>query len=496
MPFVFEVPTTLEALHDLIGQYAKNGEEATLVIQRIYVSNSVRLDRRNTEKMQNFYDVLLRRFIAVGDAVYLSGDGGPELGRYKQLDSLTEILYNMAQDSPDSAGAVWARRLGVFQSAHAKRLRDTELLQQPDEEDEDDDKYSAWPSTGVLLMLRALGHVFPVTDKRHYVVTPALLLLGHFLSHTPVYSISDLTMGVFCAGLMLEYSREAKRFVPEAHAFLAGVIRLFAASPMERRGRYPCLNLASAAEEESLVNLRSLASCFNGKSGSPFIKIEKDSIYSSNHPAGILFAALSLLDNSINNLAGCVDSTERELFSEVSECILALNPKEKIHPLPAVIVERVVKVADSLSKACKYDLARAPLTRRAVLKTRQAIESLAPRMENWEKYSLSKDKGKNPDQVALDRTRRELKRERKAISRELRLDAAFIESERREEKNKKDSAAKAARHKAFAWLEGEQAAMNQQVAQGGGLLSGGGTGAARAKARSGKIGLKKGGKFK
>ena len=37
--------------------------------------------------------------------------------------------------------------------------------------------------------------------------------------------------------------------------------------------------------------------------------------------------------------------------------------------------------------------------------------------------------------------------------------------------------------------------MNQQVAQGGGLLKGGGTGAARAKAKTGKIGIKRGGKF-
>jgi nucleolar protein 14 len=37
--------------------------------------------------------------------------------------------------------------------------------------------------------------------------------------------------------------------------------------------------------------------------------------------------------------------------------------------------------------------------------------------------------------------------------------------------------------------------MNQQVRMGGGLLSGGGIGAAKAKARTGKMGIKKGGKF-
>lgn len=110
-------------------------------------------------------------------------------------------------------------------------------------------------------------------------------------------------------------------------------------------------------------------------------------------------------------------------------------------------------------------------------------------MESKPRYQVS------PTQTAADRARREYKREHKAVSRELRLDGAFLERERREEKSKKDSVAKARRQKAFAWLEGEQATMNQQVRQGGGLLSGGGTGAARAKASTGRLGIKKGGKF-
>ena len=490
MPFVFDVPTTLEALHDLIGQHAKNGEEVTLVIQRIYASNSVRLDRRNTEKMQNFYDVLLRRFIAVGDAIHHSGGGGTELGRYNQLDSLTKILYSMAQDSPDSAGAVWSRRLGILHNAHAKRLRDAEYQQ-----NDTNEEFSVWPSTGVLLLLRALGHVFPVTDKRHYVVTPALLLLGQYLSHTPVYSVSDLTMGVFCAGLLVEYTKEAKRSVPEAHAFLGGVVRLFAAAPKARRGQYPCLNLAAAAEEENLDDLRVLACSFEGDSSSPQLSLEKDFIEGPSASAALLGASLTILESTIRNLDGSVQMGERELFSEVSNSVLDLRPNEKGNRLPSSLVKKVANVASALREVCLYDSSRVPLNRREGIKTKQSIETLAPRLENWEKYSVSKDKGKNSEQVALDRTRRELKRERKAISRELRLDAAFVESERREERIKKDAEAKAKRHKAFAWLEGEQATMNQQVAQGGGLLSGGGTGAARAKARSGKIGVKKGGKF-
>ena len=109
---------------------------------------------------------------------------------------------------------------------------------------------------------------------------------------------------------------------------------------------------------------------------------------------------------------------------------------------------------------------------------------------------MAKDKGKTRMQAERDKLRREYKREHKAVSRELRLDAAFIENERRKQKEKSDSKAREARHKNYAWMEQEQATMNQQVAPGGGLLKGGGIGAGKRLAASGKLGIKKGGKLR
>jgi nucleolar protein 14 len=80
----------------------------------------------------------------------------------------------------------------------------------------------------------------------------------------------------------------------------------------------------------------------------------------------------------------------------------------------------------------------------------KAIKTLAPRLENPDKYSLSKDKGKSSMQSATDRTRREYRREHKAVARELRMDGAFVENERRTEQDKKDSAARDKRQKNFA----------------------------------------------
>jgi hypothetical protein len=56
IPFVFEVPTTLDALHDLIAKYASTGDDASLIIHCIHATNSVRLNHKNKERMQTFYD--------------------------------------------------------------------------------------------------------------------------------------------------------------------------------------------------------------------------------------------------------------------------------------------------------------------------------------------------------------------------------------------------------------------------------------------------------
>lgn len=439
--------------------------------------------------MQNFYDVLLRRLIAVGDAVFESGDGGEDLGRYEQLDNIVKVLYAMAQDSPESTGAVWGRRIGILHNAHGKRLRDSEFVR----DDDEDDFWTAWPSTGIFLLLRALGHVFPVTDKRHYVVTPAILLLAEMVAHTPVCSNYDLTMGVLCSGLLLEYSKEAKRVVPEAMGFLASTILLFSSDPGSFTN--PALEAAHKLPfSESLrKNLKSSGKRLQSDE-LPSLRLELEFIMddsSSDFAVAMLSTCLSLVEKCTMALKGSFSvPAETELLYDVSSSILTLRPKK----FPQELQKKISRVASLIAEACPSE--RPPLQRRGRTSgAEMAIKTLAPRMEDPTRYSMSRDKGKKSVQAAIDRTRREYKREHKAISRELRMDGAFIEAERRNEKAKSDGKARAKRQKNFAWLESEQASMNQQVRQGGGLIKGGGTGLARAKAASGKMGIKKGGRF-
>jgi nucleolar protein 14 len=342
--------------------------------------------------------------------------------------------------------------------------------------------------------MRALPHIFPSSDKRHPVVTPALILLGQILAQTPVKSQYDIVVGLFISGLMIEYSKEAKRLPPEATAFLAGVLRLFADEPEAALAVSPLPSFGSGIKDLSL-ELRQELSSSRAKNATP-LSLEKANIQASSNPIAMLNFTLHLIRHSFGIFGKTDEGPEREIFSEIMKALLCIDGSRKDLHLPGLIKNAIADTARIASSTCASEDTRKPLQRRMGATAKDlAIRTLAPRMEDPDRYSMSKDKGKSQLQVEHDRHRREYKREKKAAMRELRLDSAFIESERRKTKDAIDSKAREKRHKNFAWMEMEQATMNQQVRLGGGLLSGGGVGAAKNKARSGKLGIKKGGKF-
>jgi len=165
---------------------------------------------------------------------------------------------------------------------------------------ENNDHMSSWPSIGMLLLMRVLGHLFPVADFRHSIVTPALLLLGQMLSQFPVISLLDLVKSIFCAGLMIEYTKGAMRLPLEAFTFLSGVLMLF--SDTSDRGPIPIL--LNTKNSIKLNNLRQnvLDSFKENESESLTLSFEREKISHSTTPLAALLSTLHLLQASISLL--------------------------------------------------------------------------------------------------------------------------------------------------------------------------------------------------
>mmetsp|Transcript_44582 Transcript_44582/g.52208 ORF Transcript_44582/g.52208 Transcript_44582/m.52208 type:complete len:432 (+) Transcript_44582:1581-2876(+) len=312
----------------------------------------------------------------------IRGTGGEALGRHEQLNDLTRVLYRMTQDSPSIAGAVWGRRIGILHKALLKRLRDVPLHHQ--------DVFTAWPSVGTVLLLKALPHIFPVTDYRHGVVLPSLLYLTQTLVQCPIRNHGDLVTGFLIAALVVEYTREAHRVSPEVLAFLAGVLRLFVVpnkwNECAKTNLIP--SLANVVNYPDLLTLRDgLVSNKKGYSSEnpPKLSLELkrnastnlEKLDSAKVAAGVFCATLHMIDTLMDTFRGKVDHSENELFSEIAQSLLCLGEdiapksktntpskkKKKMSILPSYLSERLSSTVLTMTKITGQTHS-APLLRR------------------------------------------------------------------------------------------------------------------------------------
>lgn len=64
-----------------------------------------------------------------------------------------------------------------------------------------EDERSQWPSTRVLLLLKLWVTLYPVSDRRHPVITPAAILVSAHLALCRLTSASDIARGLAAAAL-------------------------------------------------------------------------------------------------------------------------------------------------------------------------------------------------------------------------------------------------------------------------------------------------------
>lgn len=80
------------------------------------------------------------------------------------------------------------------------------------------------PTPGDLIILTAVGSIFPTSDHFHQVVTPAALCMTRYLSQKVPQSLSDIANGTYIQSLCLQYQRVSKRYVPELVNYTLGTL--------------------------------------------------------------------------------------------------------------------------------------------------------------------------------------------------------------------------------------------------------------------------------
>ncbi|XP_078455784.1 nucleolar protein 14 [Lampetra fluviatilis] len=195
MPFTFPVPTSAQELRTLLDGYRP--EQRATVLARVQACTHPSLAEGNKAKLGVLCGFVLEY---VGE---LARRCPPDL---PTVDLLIRPLYDLARLCPRQAGIDFQAVLAAGQSELSQHGRP--------------------PSLDQLVYLKLVSLIFPTSDFRHPVVTPATVYLSQILSQCAVSSLRAVGVSLFACHLLLEFVRLSQRFVPELLVHLHGLLVL------------------------------------------------------------------------------------------------------------------------------------------------------------------------------------------------------------------------------------------------------------------------------
>lgn len=201
LPYTFTAPETYNDLKDMLCGHTS--ENQRLIVARTQKCNHPSLAAGNKLKLQKFFGFLIEY---IGE---LASKSPPDLAT---VDKLIPELYGLCHMFPDTACKSLQRIIG--DAAHSME----EVLE--------DKGYAPFPTLDMLLYLKVTAQLFPTSDFRHPVTTPALLYISQALTKCPVRSLQDVTIGLVLGCLAVEYISFSKRFLPELVNFLLGILHI------------------------------------------------------------------------------------------------------------------------------------------------------------------------------------------------------------------------------------------------------------------------------
>ncbi|CAL9761726.1 unnamed protein product [Musa acuminata subsp. burmannicoides] len=395
LPYVIEAPKNLTELCSLLD--SRSDDEVVEIINRIRAYNSIRLAAENRKKMQIFYGVLLQYFAVLATQSPLN---------FKIINSLVKPLVEMSAETPYFA-AICARQRLIHIRTHF-----LEDIKNPGK--------SCWPTLKTLLLLRLWSLVFPCSDFRHVVMTPALLLMCEYLMRCPINSGQDAARGSFLCSLVFSVCKQSQKFCPEAIIYLQTLLT----SSIELK-----LGLQQHSQLNHLMEIRVLK---------PWLHITDQTC--AIHPLDF-FAVMemqeespffatdtfraSVLSSVSETLKGFIIiyegfSSFAEIFSPISNLLheVLQNPN-----LPGLLRDKMQDVLDLIKKKTdEHHMFRKPLQMRKQKPV--PIKLLNPKFE--ENFVKGRDYDPDRERAEMKKLKKLLKSEKKGAIRELRKDSQFV----------------------------------------------------------------------
>lgn len=195
LPYTYPCPQTHEELLRVVDNIPFN--DLPLVIQRIRALYHPQLNSANKEKLSHFASSLIDHLCHLGS----------QEAPLPVVEQLIRHIHSLSKTHIDTTSSTFRK--------HLTRMHETNSM-----------------TAGDLLILTAVGTVYPTSDHFHQVVTPAITLIGRWLGMTSLRPEnpeinSHLRTGAYLVALSLKYQSYAKRYIPESLRFTTTALSTF-----------------------------------------------------------------------------------------------------------------------------------------------------------------------------------------------------------------------------------------------------------------------------
>uniref|UniRef100_A0A7N0U7V8 Nucleolar protein 14 n=1 Tax=Kalanchoe fedtschenkoi TaxID=63787 RepID=A0A7N0U7V8_KALFE len=437
LPYTIEAPASFEELSKLLQD--RSDADIIEAIKRIRKCNAIALKAENRKKMQVFYGLLLQYFA-------ISASRRPF--KFDLLNALASPLVEMSVEIPYFS-AICAR-----ERIMRTRMQLCDALKNRDR--------SCWPSTKTLFLLRLWSMVYPCSDFRHVVMTPATLLMCEYLMRCPITSGYDITIGMFLCSMVLYVAKLSRKLYPEALMFIRTLLMA-------------AINKRIVSDEDSqlyfLVELKApeplLFSNDRSTELTPLdffmiMELPEDSSFfsSDSFRAGIMISLVETLGGFIEVYESF--SSFPELFLPISKLMIEAANGEN---MPGEMQDKLKELAKLINrKAQGHYVLRQPLQMQK--QKPLPIKLVNPKFE--ENFVKGRDYDPDRERSEARRLKKQIKQEAKGAVRELRKDNFFLFEVKEKEKtlNEEERTEKYGKAKAFL-QEQEHAFKSGQLGKGG-----------------------------
>lgn len=413
--------------HEELLEVAKDVDDFPEFIKLIRTKYHPKLGSDNKTKLGNFAVSLIDHVSS------LANQGAP----FTVLESIIRHIHSLAKNNYQFEIANGFRR-------HLKEIHESRPLSL---------------TAGDLVLLTAIGTIFPTSDHFHQVVTPAILTISRYLGLKIPQKLSDYALGTYLSTLCLQYQRQAKRYVPEVMNFIQNTLCVLAPSELSKRpGNFPY------HEPKESVRIERAVKSVRRFSFSDCIAQEPDE---EETKAVLVETNLKLLEAAADLWSG-----KAAFFEAFEPCLIIAQHLGSKHCKPKLsastqviryfclwktLTNMIQTTLTKLIQKLTLLLQQAQLSRRPLELHHHrplAIKMAIPKFE--ESYNPDMHYDPNPDRTEASKLNKELKRERKGAIRDLRKDAKAGAREALKQKKAKDEAYEKKYKRLVAEIQGEE----------------------------------------